>query len=637
MREFKTESKKLMDMMINSIYTHKEIFLRELISNASDAIDKLYFKSLTDENVGLDRSDFAIRITPDKENRTITIEDNGIGMNAEDLENNLGTIAKSGSGEFRAETGDSENADKIDVIGQFGVGFYSAFMVADRVTVVSRAYGENEANMWESSGVEGYDIKPWEKESAGTVITLHLKENTENDNYDEYLETYRLHEIIKKYSDYIRYPIKMDMDTEVLKEGSEDEYETIVEEKTVNSMIPLWKKAKSEISDEEYNEFYKENFWDYADPAHIIHSRTEGTATYSSLLFIPAHTPFDYYSKDYKKGLKLFSKGVLISDSCEELLPDYFGFVKGLVDSEDLSLNISREMLQHDHQLKLIARTIEKKIKSELKKLMTSDREKYEKIYSAFATQFKYGIYNDYGKNKDNLKDLLMFESSFKPEEKEGEYTPKYTTLDEYIARMKDGQEKIFYASGETKEKIDMLPQTEAVLAKGYELLYLTEYVDEFAVKMLIDYEGKSFCNIASGDVDLGDAGDKEKTEQANKDNSSLLDEMNKALDGQVSSVRFTDKLSKAPACLSSEGEISVEMEKILSQMPDASGVKATLILEINMNHPIADTLKAIHESDDGEKLTAYTKLLYTNARITEGMSIENPAEFSDLLMGVLK
>ncbi len=626
MRQFKAESKKRLDMMINSHYTHTEIFLRELISNASDALDKLYFRSLTDDKVGMARSDFAIRLSLDKENRLLRIEDNGIGMNEEELDKNLGVIAKSGSLEFKKE---NEKTEDVDVIGQFGVGFYSAFMVADEVTVESRAWGTDGAYRWQSKGAEGYTLSPCEKENAGTVITLHIKEDTDDEKYSEFLDENRLASLVKKYSDYIRYPIRLDMPTSRLKEGvdtsaedyhySPDDYETVYEEKTLNSMIPLWKKNKKEITKDEYSAFYKEKFFDYSDPAHVIHTKTEGSATFSALLFIPAHAPFNYYTKDYEKGLQLYSKGVLITEKCKELLPDYFSFVKGLVDSEDLSLNISREMLQHDHQLRLIARTLEKKIKSELLHLLENDRETYEKIYEAFGTQLKFGVYNDYGAHKDVLQDLLLFVSS---------HDGKLTSLKEYAARMPETQKAIYYACGETKEKIDMLPQAEAVKDRGYEILYCTEQVDEFALKMMMTYADKPFANVCADETDLSTDEEKEALKQQNKDAKAMFETMKTAIGDGVSEVRFTDKLKNHPVCLTSEGGVSLEMEKVLGQMPGNSAVKAKVALEINKDHPIAEKLKTA----DDETLGKYAKLLYAQARLIEGMSLDDPAEFSDLV-----
>ena len=626
MKQFQAESKKLMDMMINSIYTHKEIFLRELISNASDALDKLYFRSLTDDKVGMNRGDFKITLDIDSEGRTLTITDNGIGMTEEELDNNLGTIAKSGSLDFKQQ---NEKNEDIDVIGQFGVGFYSAFMVADQVTVDSRAYGSEQAYRWQSSGAEGYTITPCDKETVGSVITLHIKPDTEEEKYSEFLDRNRIASLVKKYSDYIRYPIRMDMPTSRLKEGvdtsaedykySPDDYETVMETRTLNSMVPLWKKNKKEITKEEYNSFYKEKFYDYEDAAHIIHTRTEGSATFSALLFIPAHAPFNYYTKDYEKGLELYSKGVMITEKCKELLPDYFSFVRGLVDSEDLSLNISREMLQHDHQLRLIARTLEKKIKSELLNLLETDRATYEKIYEAFGTQLKFGIYNDYGAHKDVLQDLILFVSS---------YENKPVTLKEYVSRMPESQKAIYYACGETKEKIDMLPQVEAVKEKGYEILYCTEQVDEFALKMLMQYEEKPFANVCADDLDLATEEEKEALKQENENAKDLFDNMKKVLGDAVSDIRFTNKLKNHPVCLTSEGGVSLEMEKVLGQMPGNTGVKAKVVLEINASHPIAETLKKA----DTETAGKYAKLLYAQARLIEGMSVDNPVELSDLI-----
>ncbi|MBR1811526.1 MAG: molecular chaperone HtpG [Clostridia bacterium] len=631
-KQFKAESKKLMDMMINSIYTHKEIFLRELISNASDAEDKLYFRSLTDQNVGLAREDFKITISADKNAGTLTIADNGVGMTEEELDKNLGTIAKSGSLEFKKA---NDKNEEIDVIGQFGVGFYSAFMVADKVTVESRAYGADTANRWTSSGADGYTIEPCEKADVGSVVTLHLKADTEDDKYSEFLDAYRISALVKKYSDYIRYPIVMDMETTKLKEGidtsaedykpSDDDYETVIEPRTLNSMIPLWKKNKSEITKEQYNAFYKDNFFDYEDPLVCVHTKTEGSATFSALLYIPAHAPYDYYTKNFEKGLKLYSKGVLISEKCGDLLPDYFSFVKGLVDSEDLSLNISREMLQHDRQLQLIARTIEKKIKSELTKLLENDREGYEKFYKAFGTQLKFGIYNDYGAHKDVLQDLILFPSS-----NEG----KLVSLKEYADRMPESQKAIYYACGETKEKIDMLPQAEAVKDKGYELLYFTDQVDEFAIKMLMSYNEKPFANVCADDLDLATEEEKDALKKENEAAKDIFTTMKEALGDAVSEVRFTGKLKNHPVCLTSEGGISLEMEKVLGQMPGAGDVKARVVMEINSNHAIADKLRA--DANDAQALEKYAKLLYAEARLIEGMSVENPVEIAALINELL-
>lgn len=627
-KQFKSESKKLMDMMINSIYTHKEIFLRELISNASDALDKLYFRSLTDNSVGIAPDDFEIRLEIDKDARTLKVIDNGCGMTEEELDKNLGTIAKSGSFDFKQE---NEKKDNVDIIGQFGVGFYSAFMVSDKVTVESKAFGSDEAFRWISKGTEGYTIEPCDKETVGTIVTLYIKEKTEDENYDEYLDQYRISSLVKKYSDYIRHPIRMEFTTKepVKTEGDdnkdkEPEYRDVTELRTLNSMIPLWKKAKSEIKPEDYNNFYKDKFYDYEDPARVIHSKTEGQATYSALMFIPKHPPFDYYTKEFEKGLQLYSKGVLIMDKCADLLPDYFSFVKGLVDSEDLSLNISRETLQHDGRLKLIAKTIEKKIKSELEKMLKDEREAYEEFFKSFGIQLKFGVYNDYGMHKDTLKDLLLFRSS---NEK------KYVTLKEYTERMKEGQDTIYYACGETDEKIEMLPQTDSVKDKGYEILYLTENVDEFALKMLGEYDGKKFMNICDDNLNLDSEEEKKALDEENTAAKDMFDAMKESIGGSISAVRFTNKLKKHPVCLTSEGGISLEMEKVLNSMPNAAEnkVQAKLVLEINAEHPIAEKLKTLY-NEDKELLGKYAKLLYGEACLIGGKSVSDPAEHSALV-----
>lgn len=619
-KQFKAESKKLLDMMINSIYTHKEIFLRELISNASDAIDKLYFKSLTDDSVKLAREDFKIHIDLDKENRTIKISDNGIGMTGEELENNLGTIAKSGSFNFKKENADNEKTDDISVIGQFGVGFYSSFMVADKVEVISKAFGENVAHKWVSTGADGYTIEECEKENAGSEITLYVKEDTENEDYSKYLEQYTIDELVKKYSDYIRYPIVMEMSHQVPDPDKEGEYITEVSEETLNSMVPLWRKNKSEIKPEEYNEFYKQKFMDYNNPLHVIHTKTEGQATFDALLYIPENPPYDFYSKEYEKGLQLYSNGVLIMDKCADLLPDYFSFVKGLVDSADLSLNISREMLQHDHQLKIIAKAIDKKIKNELTKMLKNDREKYEKFFKTFGLQLKYGVYANYGMEKDGLKDLLLFETSA---------DEKPTTLKEYVGRMAESQNDIYYACGDNEQKIALLPQVEAVKAKGYEVLYFTDEVDEFAIQMLMEYDGKHFVNVCKDDLDLSTDAEKEAMTKKNEDAKGLLDKMKEALDGKVTAVKLTNKLGSHPVCLSAEGYVSLEMEKVLNSMPGANqGVKAQLVLDVNADHPIVEKLKSV----DDDTLKKYTNLLYSSARLIAGLDLENPTEFSDNL-----
>ncbi|MEG1862258.1 MAG: molecular chaperone HtpG [Oscillospiraceae bacterium] len=626
-KQFKAESKKLMDMMINSIYTHKEIFLRELISNASDALDKLYFRSLTDDSVNMKREDFLIKLSIDKENRLLILEDNGCGMTLSELENNLGTIAKSGSLDFKNEN----KADDMSIIGQFGVGFYSAFMVSDKVVVESRAFGENDANRWISQGADGYTTQPCEKESHGTKIILHIKEDTENEEYGDYLEQYGISSIVKKYSDFIRYPIKMDLTSSKLKEdsgkdGEEKEYEDVVESRTLNSMVPLWKRNKSEITPEEYNSFYMDQFGDYSEPAKVIHTKVEGQATYTALLYIPKSAPYDYYSKDFEKGLSLYSSGVRIMDKCSDLLPDYFSFVKGLVDSEDLSLNISREMLQHDRQLKIISSNIEKKIKSELVKLQSEDREKYETFFAAFGTQLKFGAYADYGMNKENLKDLLMFVSSLEK---------KLVTLDEYTDRMKEGQGTIYYACGESVDKIDMLPQAERVKDKGYEILYLTENVDEFVIQVLSSYKDKTFTNISTENLEIDSEEEKAELKEANDSSKDMLEEMKKALGTSVQGVRFTNRLKSHPVCLSSEGMVSVEMEKVLNSMPNDNSVKAEIILEINRNHPIAQKLQSLYETDK-DKLAKYSEILYAQARLIEGLSVENPTQLSNMICDLM-
>ena len=618
-KQFKAESKKLLDMMINSIYTHKEIFIRELISNASDAIDKQYYHSLQDGNGGLSRDEYKIKITVDKENRILTISDNGCGMTKEELEENLGTIARSGSLDFKSS---NEEKEDVEIIGQFGVGFYSAFMVSDNVTVVSRKHGSDEAYKWESDGTDGYTVTECEKEEAGTVITLRIKEDTEEEKYSEFLDEYKISSVIKKYSDYIRYPILMDMPSSRLKEGTEDEYEDFTEEKQLNSMVPLWRKNKNEITEEEYNSFYSEKFFDWEKPLHVVHSKTEGQITYDALLYIPSHAPYDYYTKEFKKGLQLYSNGVLIMDKCEDLLPDYFSFVKGLVDSADLSLNISREVLQHDHVLKIIARNLEKKIKTELKRLLNNDREAYEKFFKAFGLQLKYGIYSGYGMNKETLQDLIMFCSS---KEK------KLVTLDEYVSGMKEEQKTIYYACAETVDKADMLPQAEAVKDKGFEILYLTDDVDEFALKMMGDYNEKTFTNILSDKLDIETEDEKETVRKENEESKDILDRMKDAIGDGVSSVRFTNTLKNHPVCLTSEGEISLGMEKVLNEMPIDEKVKAKTVLEINVNHSIAGKIKKVY-AESPESIDKYAKVLYAQARLIGGMPVENPTELSNII-----
>lgn len=619
-KQFKAESKKLLDMMINSIYTHKEIFLREIISNASDATDKLYFKSLTDTTIDANKDELKIRIDLNKDERTIKISDHGIGMTAEELEQNLGTIAKSDSLNFKKDNADDENINNVEVIGQFGVGFYSAFMVADKVEVVSKALGADSANRWISEGADGYTIEPCEKEEVGTTVTLYLKEDTEDEHYSDYLEQYRISELVKKYSDYIRYPIVMQMTSQVPNPDKEGEYITEVNDEILNSMVPLWRKSKSEIKPEDYNEFYKSKFYDYTDPQLVIHTKTEGQATFDALMFIPKNAPMDFYSKDYEKGLQLYSNGVLIMDKCADLLPDYFSFVRGLVDSADLSLNISREVLQHDRQVKIIAKAIDKKIKSELAKMLKNNREKYEEFFSVFGTQLKWGVYSDYGMNKDGLKDLIMFKSS------NGE---KYTTLKEYVDRMADSQDTIYYACGDSVQKIALLPQCEAVKSKGYEILYFTDEVDEFAIQMLMEYDGKKFANICKDDLNLDTDAEKEALTKKNEDSKELLEKMKNILGDEVKEVKFTNKLGSHAVCLSAEGYVSLEMAKILSQMPGANqNVKAELVLEINSENPVAEKLA----NADDETLKKYTTILYNQARLIAGLSIENPTELADTI-----
>ncbi len=626
-KQFKTESKKLLDMMVNSIYTHKEIFLRELISNASDAIDKLYFRSLTDDSVKLVHSDYEIRIAADKDARTLTVSDNGCGMSCDELENNLGTIAKSGSFDFKNDP-ENKNGEQIDIIGQFGVGFYSAFMVADSIAVESRVYGSDEAFRWESEGADGYTVSPCEKETAGTTITLHIKPDTDDESYSEYMDEYRIRSLVKKYSDYIRYPIRMLVSHSKLKEGSESEYETVTEDETLNSMVPIWKKTASEVTDEEYSQFYQDKFYDYEAPLKVIRQKTEGASNFEALLFIPSHAPFDYYSKDFEKGLQLYSSSVLIMEKCKELLPDHFSFVRGLVDSSDLSLNISREMLQHDRQLKLIAKALEKKIAGELAKMRNNDREKYEKFFAAFGNQLKWGIYSSYGSNKDTLQDLLLFKSSF-----EG----KYVTLSEYVSRMKEGQAKIYYAYGDSIEKIALLPQVEAVIGHGYEVLYLTEDIDEFTLQMLHSYSEKDFLNVCEENLDLSSDEEKEKLKAENEASEDMFKFMKESIGKDVAKVRFSGTLQKHPVSLSSEGNVSMGMEKVLSKMPGAEDqhIKAEIVLEVNVDHPLAAKLKELFASDK-DKLAAYSRILYAQARLVSGMSIENPSEVSELVCGLM-
>jgi len=616
-KEFKAESKRLLDLMINSVYTHREIFLRELISNASDAIDKIYYKALTDEKLEFNQDSYYIKIVPDKEQRVLKIIDTGIGMTKEELEDNLGTIAKSGSLAFKKE---NELKDGYDIIGQFGVGFYSAFMIAETVTVISKALDSDEAYKWESQGADGYTIEPCQKDEVGTEIILKLKENTEDEKYDEYLEEYRLKNIVKKYSDFIRYPIKMDLTKSKLKEGSEDEYEEYLEEQTINSMVPIWRKNKNELTAEDYNNFYSEKHYGFDQPVKHIHISVDGAVRYNAILFIPGRIPFDYYTKEYEKGLELYSNGVLIMNKCSELLPDYFSFVKGMVDSEDLSLNISREMLQHDRQLKLIAKNIKTKIKNELLALLKDEREKYEEFYQAFGRQLKYGVYSDFGSNNDVLQDLLMFYSS---KEK------KLVTLAEYISRMAEDQKYIYYATGESNERIEKLPQTEVVAEKGLEILYLTDDIDEFALKMLRSYQEKEFKSVSSGDLGLEDTEKQNEAETEAAGNKELFGKMKDLLAGKVKDVRVSKRLKSHPVCLTNDGEISIEMEKVLNALPNNQSVQADKILEINVNHDVFKALKAAYEQDQ-EKLVLFTDLLYNQALLIEGLPISDPVEFTN-------
>lgn len=621
-KQFKAESKRLLDLMINSIYTNKEIFLRELISNASDALDKRYYGSMAQKKENIDKSNLKIKISIDKDNKTLTIEDNGCGMSKEELENNLGTIAKSGSLAFKQA---QEKQEDVDIIGQFGVGFYSCFMVSNEVSVISKSL-DNDAYIWNSKGVDGYTIEPTQKDEIGTKIILKIKEDTKDEKYSRYLETYTIKNLVKKYSDYIHYPIIMDVEHEKLKEGTKNEYEKITETETLNSMVPLWKKKKSEITQEEYDSFYTSKFSDFSKPQKVIHTQAEGTFSYNALLFIPSHLPYDFYTKQYEKGLQLYSNGVLIMEKCEELLPDYFSFVKGLVDSPDLSLNISREMLQHDRQLKTLAKNIEKKINSELTKMLNNERDEYIKLFNNFGTQLKYGAYDNYGIDKDKLKDLLMFYSS---------NDKKLTTLKEYVERMKDDQKEIYYACGETLDKIDMLPQVEKVKEKGYEILYLTENIDEFVIHSLANYNDKKFTNICTNELDLDSEEEKEKLKKENEENKEMLDTMKTALNDEVQLVRFTHRLKNHPVCLTSEGAISLEMEKVINAMPTDQNIKAQKVLEINEDHPIANKLKELY-IEDKEKLKDYSKILYSQARLIEGMSVENPTEISNLICDIM-
>lgn len=620
-RQFKTESKRILDLMINSIYTNKEIFLRELISNSSDALDKLYYLSLTNKDIKVNKDDLFIRVDYNKDKRTITISDNGTGMTEEELENNLGVIAESGSLKFKEE---NKEQNDVNIIGQFGVGFYSAFMVSDKVTVESKSYKDDKATIWESTGVDGYTLSPSDKKENGTIITLHLKEDTEDYNYSELLSEYKLRSIIKKYSDYISYPIKMEVENNRKKEDS-DEYETYKEVITINSMIPLWKRNKKDITEEEYNNFYSDKFFDYDKPLDVLHFNIEGNVNYNALLYIPSHAPYDYYSKEYEKGLQLYTNGVLIMDKCSELLPDYFSFVRGVIDTEDIPLNISRETLQDDKNIKLIAKSIETKVRNELLDLLKNNRDKYLEFYKAFGMQLKFGIYNDYGMHKDKLEDLIMFYSSSEK---------KLITLDEYVNKLKEEDKNIYYCAGETVDKIDMLPQVERIKDK-HEVLYLTDYVDEFAIMAIHEYKGKTFVNVSNESTDLSTEEEKEKINKENTDNKDMLEEMKKVLEGNVEEVKLTNKLKSHPVCLTTTGEVSTSMEKVINAMPTDEKIKANEVLEINASHKIVDKLKDLYKNNKDE-FTKYTKVIYYEARLIEGLPIDNPTELSNLMCDIM-
>ena len=620
-KQFKTESKRILDLMINSIYTNKEIFLRELISNSSDALDKLYYLSLTNKDIKVNKDDLFIRVDYNKDKRTITISDNGTGMTEEELENNLGVIAESGSLKFKEE---NKEQNDVNIIGQFGVGFYSAFMVSDKVTVESKSYKDDKATIWESTGVEGYTLSPSDKKDNGTIITLHLKEDREDYNYSELLSEYKLRSIIKKYSDYISYPIKMEVENNRKKEDS-DEYETYKEVITVNSRIPLWKRNKKDITEEEYNNFYNDKFFDYEKPLDVLHFNIEGNVNYNALLYIPSHAPYDYYSKEYEKGLQLYTNGVLIMDKCSELLPDYFSFVRGVIDTEDIPLNISRETLQDDKNIKLIAKSIENKVRNELLDLLKNNRDKYLEFYKAFGMQLKFGIYNDYGMHKDKLEDLIMFYSSSEK---------KLITLDEYVSKLKDEDKNIYYCAGETVDKIDMLPQVEGIKDK-HEVLYLTDYVDEFAIMAIHEYKGKTFVNVTSESTDLSTDEEKEKINKENTDNKDMLEEMKKVLEDNVTEVKLTNKLKSHPVCLTTTGEVSTSMEKVINAMPTDEKIKASEVLEINASHKIVDKLKDLYKNNKNE-FTKYTKVIYYEARLIEGLPIDNPTELSNLMCDIM-
>ena len=621
-KEFKTESKRVLDLMINSIYTNREIFLRELLSNASDAIDKLYFKSLTDEKLNVKKEDLKITLSVDPKERILTITDTGCGMNESDLENNLGVIAESGSLKFKEENKDQQD---VQIIGQFGVGFYSAFMVSKKVEVLSKKYDSDVAYLWESEGVSGYTIKESSKDTIGTTIKLYLKDDTDDENYSDYLTEFKIRSLVKKYSDYIRYPIMMDVVTK--KENPETKKEEeVTETVTLNSMIPLWKKNKSDITLEEYNNFYEERFYDYEAPLKYIHTSVEGLVTYNALLYIPSHAPYDFYTKEYKKGLQLYTNGVLIMDKCEELLPDYYSFVKGVVDSDDLSLNISRETLQNDKNVKQIAKSLETKIHNELIDLLNNDFETYKKFFKAFGNQIKYGIYNMYGLNKDKLKDLLIFYSANKKD---------FITLDEYVNNMKEDQKFIYYASGETVDRIDLLPQVEQIKNKGFDILYLTDYVDEFAIQALINYNEKEFKNVSDASLDFSTEEEKKELEELNKNSKDVLEFLKDTLKDNVVDVRLTNKLSNHPVCLTTEGEISVEMQKVINAMPTDEHINASLVLEINSKHPIVEKLNALFNNDK-EELKKYAKILLAEAKLIEGLPVENPTEISNLVVELI-
>jgi len=621
-KAFKSESKRLLDLMINSIYTNKDIFLRELISNASDAMDKLTYRALTDKNIKIDKDKLEIHIDYDKEKRLLTIEDSGIGMTEAELDKNLGTIAQSGSLKFKENL---SKEDKIDIIGQFGVGFYSAFMVSDKIEVETKSIDSKEAYRWTSSGVEGYQIDACEKEKNGTKITLHIKEDTDEDNYSQYLEEYELRELIKKYSDYIRYPIKMKVKKQVLKDKEKNEYEEKEEIETINSMIPLWKRNKKDVTEEDYNHFYMDKFNDFDKPLKVISTSVEGLCSYKGLLFIPSHAPYDYYTKEYEKGLSLYASGVLIMEKCSDLLPDYFSFVKGVVDTEDLSLNISREMLQKSKSLNLIAKNIEAKIRKELETMLKEDREMYESFFQTFGMQLKYGVYDNYGMNKDKLQDLIMFYSSKRE---------KLITLKEYVEKMKEEQDKIYYAAGTSVEKIDTLPQVEQIKEKDYDILYLTDYIDEFVLSAIHEYDNKTFVNIEKDDLDLETEEEKENTKKINEENTDLLKEMQEVIP-EVKEVRFTNKLKTHPVCLTSVGDISIEMQKVFEAMPNTPNMKAQTVLEINEKHPIANKLKYLYQNDK-DTFNKYTKILYSEAKMIAGLPIDNPTEISNLICDVI-